>query len=539
MWRASLARTALMLLPALQTVARGGQTVYVATGGSDTNSGSSAETAWRTLQKAVDTVQPGDTILVLPGTYAGARIEKSGTTNAPITLRGENGSVLNAAGPSNRHNSILEIETWAPPFVVKHWVIEGLRINNSLLYGIDARSTQHLVLRRHTVYNSRSTGIFAAFCYDMRIEENTCEQNGEHGLYLNNGSDRFTIRGNTLRYNAFAGIHLNGDLSVEPPPGTPWVWDGMLSDGLVEGNTIHDNGPGGAGINMDGVANTMVRNNMLYRTHNNSGIALYRGDGAAASHDNQILNNTVFISADGGWAINLADRACTGNRVFNNVIFNHHSWRGSIVIPAADLEGFECDYNAVRDRFSVDGGGSRITLAAWRALGYGAHSLLAGAVDIVVDQDGEHQHRPGSLGIDRGLDLDAVPHDVEGTTRPLDGKNDGTVRTDLGPYEFVHPLADSDRDGMSDEHELTAGTNPTAAASILAFTTVEMISSTSFVLYWPGVIGRVYAVGTSSNLEAPFTLAASNLSPRPPRNTFTTGAVSVRSFYRLSVSRAE
>ena len=43
---------------------------YVAVAGNDTNPGTS-EQPWLTLAKAVNTVAPGDTILIKPGVYAG------------------------------------------------------------------------------------------------------------------------------------------------------------------------------------------------------------------------------------------------------------------------------------------------------------------------------------------------------------------------------------------------------------------------------------------------------------------------------------
>ena len=71
---------------------------------------------------------------------------------------------------------------------------------------------------------------------------------------------------------------MNGDLSQGG--------DGTISDGLIEQNTIYENGVGGcAGINMDGVTNTLIRNNLLYQNHA-TGIAIFQQDGAVCSHDN-------------------------------------------------------------------------------------------------------------------------------------------------------------------------------------------------------------------------------------------------------------
>ena len=42
--------------------------------------------AWKTLQHAADKVHAGDTVTVLPGTYAGFNLFTSGTPDAPITF---------------------------------------------------------------------------------------------------------------------------------------------------------------------------------------------------------------------------------------------------------------------------------------------------------------------------------------------------------------------------------------------------------------------------------------------------------------------
>lgn len=64
-----------------------GATEYVvATNGDDGNSGTGSQ-PWRTLQHAADSVGPGDTVSVRAGDYAGAYIESSGTSSAPIVFR--------------------------------------------------------------------------------------------------------------------------------------------------------------------------------------------------------------------------------------------------------------------------------------------------------------------------------------------------------------------------------------------------------------------------------------------------------------------
>lgn len=97
-----------------------GATYYVSTSGSDANAGGSGQ-PWRTIQKAIDTMQPGDTLLVSPGNYGEyLRTKVAGKDTAPITFR---------ANPPNdpAHQVIVR------QFRVQHpyQVIEGFNITGA------------------------------------------------------------------------------------------------------------------------------------------------------------------------------------------------------------------------------------------------------------------------------------------------------------------------------------------------------------------------------------------------------------------------
>ncbi|MBN1996466.1 right-handed parallel beta-helix repeat-containing protein [candidate division KSB1 bacterium] len=389
---------------------------------SDNNPGIPA-LPWLTIQHAVENVNPGDTILVAAGQYSGARIEASGTSSEFITLRGENGTVLYSPGSKNKHNSILELETWSGSGIVAYWIIECLEINNSPNWGIDLRGTNFIILRNNHVHHSGITGIFTAFTDSVVITENISHHNGEHGIYQSNSGDYPWIHHNTLYDNYACGIHMNGDESMGG--------DGEISYAIIETNTIYGNGTGGgAGINMDGVSHSVIRNNLLYNNHA-GGITLYQIDGAVASNNNRILNNTIVMPDDGRWAVNLAHTGCINNKIFNNIIFTYHSWRGAIVIPTPALAGFESDYNIVINRFSTDDGNSVINLTAWQALGYDTHSFVSDPPQIFADHLQNDFHlKENSPAIDNGIQLPDVLFDIEKNPRPAG------AAYDIGAYEF-------------------------------------------------------------------------------------------------------
>jgi hypothetical protein len=133
-----------------------GATYYVATTGNDTWPGTQAQ-PWATLQKAVDTIAAGDTILVQPGTYAGCRMRYGGTAVAPKTLMAQTaGTVLvNAPGALTHRNSDIEVQSddfGATP--TPYWVIDGFEVASAPAWGIDGIRADNLVVRNCTVHNN-------------------------------------------------------------------------------------------------------------------------------------------------------------------------------------------------------------------------------------------------------------------------------------------------------------------------------------------------------------------------------------------------
>ncbi len=403
--------------------AAGGNTYYVDDDCGGGGNGS-AGNPWCTIQEAADAVAAGDTVLINPGTYDGGIIvDTSGTAVNPITfLANGSGVFIDGSGSENDAFFITEAD---------YIIVDGLTIQNADRAGLRISLSDHVTVRNANFANNFKWGVFTDFS-DYTLIENI-ESYGaadEHGIYISNSSDYPTIRGNRLHHNYANGLHMNGDASITNPGHDS---DGIISFGLVENNIICENGEGGrSGINMDGVTDTIVLNNLLYENHA-SGISIYQIDGGSGSQNNLILNNTIIMASDGRWAINIPDTQDTNNKVFNNILLNNHPWRGSITIPAANLAGFESDYNIVVDSFSVDGNNA-INFLDWQAFGYDAHSFMATAAALFVSP-ATHDYRlkPGSPAIDSGISLTDVPTDIEGKSRPIG------AAFDIGAYEFGTP----------------------------------------------------------------------------------------------------
>jgi hypothetical protein len=71
------------------------------------------------------------------------------------------------------------------------------------------------------------------------------------------------------------------------------------------------------------------------------------------------------------------------------------------------------------DRFSVDDGDTRMTLADWRTRGYDLHSRIASPSELFVSTSAKDFHlKSGSPAIDAGRSLPDVATDLDGVTRP-------------------------------------------------------------------------------------------------------------------------
>lgn len=392
------------------------RTFYVAPTGSDAAAGSSTS-PWRTLQKAAAAVQAGDLVIVRAGTYAGFDLWTSGTAADPIVFRADPGVVVNAPNPRTSDGLNLEGASYV--------VIEGFTVSGVPRAGIRSVINHHVTIRNNIADLNGRWGIFTGFSDDLLIENNvTSRSQLEHGIYVSNSGDRPVIRHNVTWGNYANGIHMNGDLSQGG--------DGVISNALVERNTIYENGRGGgSGINCDGVRDSRIQNNLLFDNHA-SGISLYRIDGGDGSRNNVVVHNTIVQAADARWAINIQDGS-TGTTLYDNILYNQHPWRGSISLSPDSRPGFTSDYNVVMERFTLDDGDSVLTLAQWRgATGQDGHSIVAAPAQLFVDPAADdYRLRDDSPARDAGLTLADVTEDIEGTPRP------GGPASDIGAFEIA------------------------------------------------------------------------------------------------------
>jgi len=184
---------------------------------------------------------------------------------------------------------------------------------------------------------------------------------------------------------------------------------------------------------MDGVQDSEIFNNLIYNNHA-TGIAMYQIDGGDASKNNKAYNNTIIQPSDGRWCI-ISVNGSTGNTIYNNILINHHSFRGSISVDVASITGFVSDYNVLVNRLSNDDGNSNMTLAQWQSLGYDLHSMIANPENLIFinHANGNFHLLQNSQAVDAGtnLVLPIVFEDLDNISRPQG------IGFDIGCYEFT------------------------------------------------------------------------------------------------------
>ncbi|GAB7187411.1 right-handed parallel beta-helix repeat-containing protein [Kitasatospora sp. Ki12] len=138
------------------------------------------------IQHAVDAAHPGDTVLLLPGTYRGSvRITTPG-----LTLRGSGPDTVVTPGTGTENacatagHGICVDGTEANP--LSGVTVESLAVTGFAKNGIDASGTTGLTVRRTYVHDNAQQGISQEMSTRAVIVHNRSTDNGQSGVFLAN-----------------------------------------------------------------------------------------------------------------------------------------------------------------------------------------------------------------------------------------------------------------------------------------------------------------------------------------------------------------
>ncbi len=247
----------------------GCHTYYVATNGSDANNGTSASTPLATFAKAVALVQPGDTVLIMAGTYhqvLNVLNVAGGQSGKPITFGAYgNGPVVIDASPVPANWTQVSGSVWQASGLTEQPM--GIVINGAALKPALASS--------YTADSSPPPTNPAA---------------------VTSGSGLWAYSNGTLRVDFGNTTPSAADLVIPSASNaSPIYWFGV-SDLVFNGLTARGSGNGG----IWGYGNNITVSNCVAEFNTKAGIN-FMGNGSIANSGNQALYNLVYMNAMHNW----------------------------------------------------------------------------------------------------------------------------------------------------------------------------------------------------------------------------------------------
>jgi len=409
-----------------------GRVLYVAGSGNDANDGLSETRPKRTLRAIHALTQPGDSVLVMDGTYTESNpnadvltISRSGTASGWIAYIGYPGQQ-----PFIKARNWQAIKIQADYIIVDGITMEGNRaevtleqaqaeasnLNNPITSGNGigiappfdnkTRRVHHVIVRNNEVRDFPGGGIGSQQSDYITIEGNRVYRNGWYAPYGNSGisfyqswnSDQSTgikmiIRGN-IAYENYNYIPF---YFSDPDPAQRKVTDG---NGIIiddSRNTQHDSALGAY------LGQTLVENNLVF---NNGG----RGLSAFSSDHVIFVNNTSWMNATHP---NIASETLVGDAsdvtFLNTIIVARSDKRVNTVFNASS---FAYLFNLISGgtSFNPGAGGNNIFAApqfvdAARQLfqlAAGSAGIDAGRADGAPARDLARRARPQGAGVDIG-----------------------------------------------------------------------------------------------------------------------------------------
>jgi hypothetical protein len=356
-----------------------GATYYVATTGSDSNSGAQTAPLRHLSKAAAVATQPGDTVIVMDGTYDNegvvapnyvVNLAHSGTAGNPITFKAQNrgGAILDSMNTStttscNGASAYFNLHSTA--FIV----IQGFVIQRGCDEGIHSNDSAHdITIKWNEIRNIAN--------------RNVTDQIGRDGIYLNSTEYNFTFDGNIFhdigRTSGQTQLHFDHGIYSH-------------ADNMTIINNIFYNVNRGWSIQLaDGASNWLVANNTF-------------ANGNANGESGQIMF----------WGSN------TGINIRNNIFYRPN---GYAMTRYAATISCTFDHNLI---YGVTGVMSDPTgcSVGTNQTGVDPKFVNAGANDFHLQS--------GSPAVDSGMTLAAVTTDIDGNARPQ-----GSA-FDLGAREYA------------------------------------------------------------------------------------------------------
>ncbi|WP_335030212.1 choice-of-anchor Q domain-containing protein [Nostoc sp.] len=397
-------------------------TYYVSGQGNDKNSGLTTSSAFRTIQRAADLTDPGDTVLIMNGVYknsgnAGSvvNIERSGNAKAWIRYKAYPGD-----SPKIQHN------TWSGIGLsngVSYIEINGLEVignnaNVTLAYALNQKwnssnrltngtcisvegrvnAVHHINILNNKVHDCGGAGISVMGADYVKVDNNTVFNTSWYSVYGCSGISflKSYNSDNNRGYKMFVTNNrvYNNRMYI------PWIGAGKITDGngiIVDVSKLSQGG--------SYRGRTLIANNITY----------WNGGSGIHAHDSEhvdIVNNTAY--GNGQTSSLKKGQIYAGYssdvKIFNNIISAYPGQKANSNMKNTNVT---YDYNLYTK-------GAEITVM-------GPHDII-GDPQFVNPSNGDFRLKANSAAINKGYYWKDLKTDYAGKPR-------SAGRYDIGAYE--------------------------------------------------------------------------------------------------------
>lgn len=413
---------------------------YVAPDGDDSQAGT-AVAPFRSFDRAMSVMKPGDTLIVSEGTYRSRLVVPLyGTQSLPITIKAREGTkpIIDLGGTSadnirisGAYVTVSDLEVINSAGICVNVTGEYVTVQNLVVHGCADHGIytdgSHVTISDNTVYEtnlsnsnkSSSSGWGSAIKVrvggdNITIQNNTVYHNYGEGIAVTRGSD-VVVKNNTVYDNYSVNIYIDNsyDVLVEGnhsycTVGSGFERDGKSASAYALGEEQYD----GWGARLSRVK--IVNNIGAYC---NRGIIYYGADVSGGGLDNVVIaHNTFWGSQDTAVSMTYESTKTRNTVIANNIVqqpggnvawienragidMYNNFWVGSRPASWRNAQGSGDVSGDVRMQQTPVADESVTFRLSYDSAARDAASVMS---EIVYDFEHKHRYSPGSQGADIG-----------------------------------------------------------------------------------------------------------------------------------------